>query len=91
MGGRCPCSGEAGIVSVPAKGRFPPAVGPKDLRRSALAGLVQQFPGVLCWYGEATCKWWGMVRGPGGTRLVEALHPEGLRREIVIALIGRSA
>lgn len=70
-------------------------ISPELLRRQTVAALGEQFPGALIWFGEATGKWWGLVPAAGGSRLVEAHQPDGLRMEITQALgwamLGRAA
>lgn len=53
--------------------------------RAVSAQVEAEFPGVAAWYGYATGKWWALVCGPGGWRLVEATHPLALREAIANA------
>ncbi|GAA1565501.1 hypothetical protein GCM10009678_55680 [Actinomadura kijaniata] len=48
------------------------------------AALEREFGHVLsAWYGQATGKWWALVRARRGLRLVEAVNPRELRDAVV--------
>ncbi|MBC6463746.1 hypothetical protein [Actinomadura sp. HBU206391] len=54
-------------------------------RAAVLADLHERFPGVPCWWGVHTRRWWAMVAWDDRPRLVEAGSPEELIPIIIAA------
>ncbi|WP_067825280.1 hypothetical protein [Actinomadura kijaniata] len=40
--------------------------------------LRERFPGVRCWWGSHTRRWWAYLPGDGLGRLIEAATPDAL-------------
>ncbi|MGI5164914.1 hypothetical protein ACQEU3_11225 [Spirillospora sp. CA-253888] len=55
------------------------------LRQAAAAGLRERFPGVHCWWGRHTRKWWAYLPGNGLGLLLEADTLDGLTTRIIQA------
>lgn len=63
---------------------FPPEPRPQPVSAGhAAQSLMRDFPGWLCWYGRATCVWWGLPpRSHGYRALIEAATPDELAARV---------
>ncbi|QFG21619.1 hypothetical protein F7P10_11215 [Actinomadura sp. WMMB 499] len=52
------------------------------MRRATAAHIEMLFPGVHCWWGRHTRRWWAFVPTCRGGRLVEADTPNVLFAQI---------
>ncbi|MFI6517319.1 hypothetical protein ACIBF1_17315 [Spirillospora sp. NPDC050679] len=65
----------------PAPSHRTPPVGPD----TTAAYIQRRFPGVLCWYGRCTGRWWAYLPNRRGGCLLEAVTPDAL-----LVLIGQA-
>lgn len=61
------------------------------VRPSTVANIGEHFPGVHCWWGLHTCRWWAYVPTPWGGCLLEAATTDALIAQIAEAAEGRAA
>ncbi|WP_157431047.1 hypothetical protein [Actinomadura macra] len=51
--------------------------------------LQEQYPGVVCWWGLATCEWWALIPDGMQWKIVNASTPDGLIHAVVRTCSGR--
>lgn len=54
----------------------------EQMRRTAISHIEGHFPGVLCWWGGHTHRWWAYVPTSLGGCLLEATTPNALVSQI---------
>lgn len=71
-------------VSVPPGAPAAPLHRPADTTRlpSTVPNIEEHFPGVHCWWGLHTCRWWAYVPTPQGGCLLEAATTDALITQI---------
>jgi hypothetical protein len=52
------------------------------VRPSTIPNIEEHFPGVHCWWGLHTCRWWAYVPTPRGGCLLEAATTDALIAQI---------
>ncbi|GAA0597363.1 hypothetical protein GCM10009546_69230 [Actinomadura livida] len=55
-------------------------------RQTITAQIEAHFPGVHCWWGLRTCRWWAYVPTAQGGRLLEATTPNALFAQVARAM-----
>ncbi|MFG2087196.1 hypothetical protein [Spirillospora sp. NPDC048824] len=55
-------------------------------RETTTAQIEAHFPGVHCWWGLRTCRWWAYVPTAQGGRLLEAATPNALFAQVARAM-----
>ena len=63
----------------------PPQSPPEQTRQTTTAHIEECFPGVRCWWGLHTHRWWAYVPVPQGDRLLEAASPNTLFTQVAWA------